>query len=84
MNGACLHVACLHEARRTALSGVVRWTAVGVLLAGLAGCGVRPSSLDKPADEVVSPNASATSGQGKPAGATGKPHEGFILDGLIR
>lgn len=51
----------------------------------LTGCGVRgpleapPGALTK-ADE----RAQADSGQGKKENAAPKPHQGFILDGLIR
>jgi predicted small lipoprotein YifL len=54
-----------------------------VLAAMLAGCGVR-GSLDAPAADKAEPTADASSGQGKPEGATEKPHKGFILDGLLR
>ncbi len=59
-------------------------TAVVLLAATLAGCGVR-GSLESPdgggADKT---KASADSGQGKKEGAAAKPHREFILDGLIR
>lgn len=54
----------------------------------LAGCGVRgpvtsPKS-DPNAPATPEATASAESGQGKPENAAGKPHKGFILDGLLR
>jgi predicted small lipoprotein YifL len=58
------------------------------LVVGLAltGCG-KKGALDAPSAAVGSASsqtAQADSGQGKPAGATPKPHQGFILDGLLR
>jgi predicted small lipoprotein YifL len=50
---------------------------------GLAGCGVR-GSLEMPPDAKPDATAKADSGQGKPEGATSKPHKEFILDGLLR
>jgi predicted small lipoprotein YifL len=50
---------------------------------GLAACGVR-GSLDSPPEAKADQTATAQSGQGKPEGATRKPHKDFILDGLIR
>ena len=61
-----------------------------ILAAGvmLAGCGVRgPVQMPKAeANAAAQPEAtaSADSGQGKPANAAAKPHQGFILDGLLR
>jgi predicted small lipoprotein YifL len=50
-------------------------------LAALAGgCGIK-GPLESPQAKET---ATAESGQGKPAGAAAKPHEGFILDGLLR
>lgn len=50
----------------------------------LAGCGVR-GSLEYPKEANAQKNtASAESGQGKAAGSAPKPHQGFILDGLLR
>lgn len=51
----------------------------------LAGCGVR-GSLDLPPEAKAEQRnaASADSGQGKPEGATPKPHKDFILDGILR
>jgi predicted small lipoprotein YifL len=60
---------------------------VGVVAALLAGCGVR-GSLDAPTasggEPVKSTTATAESGQGKKEGEAAKPHQGFILDGLLR
>jgi predicted small lipoprotein YifL len=50
------------------------------LAASVGGCGIK-GGLEAPQAKET---ASADSGQGKPAGATPKPHQGFILDGLIR
>lgn len=63
-----------------------------ILAAGLllAGCGVRGPLQNPRADNAAaSPptpeaTASADSGQGKPANTAQKPHQGFILDGLLR
>jgi predicted small lipoprotein YifL len=57
---------------------------IAVLVATLAGCGVR-GSLENP-NKATGSNKTATadSGQGKPEGAAPKPHKEFILDGLIR
>jgi predicted small lipoprotein YifL len=56
--------------------------AVLAAAAGLVGCGVR-GSLESP---VAAPaeTAPADSGQGKKAGDAAKPHQGSILDGLLR
>ncbi len=61
-----------------------------ILAAGtmLAGCGVR-GPLQMPKADAAGPatpeaTASADSGQGKPANTAAKPHQGFILDGLLR
>lgn len=50
---------------------------------GLGGCGVR-GSLEAPPEAKADDTAKADSGQGKPEGATPKPHKDFILDGLLR
>lgn len=54
----------------------------------LAGCGVRgplqPPKAESSAAPAPETTASAESGQGKPANAASKPHQGFILDGLLR
>lgn len=63
-----------------------RTIAVLTLMAlALSGCGIR-GALDQPADSqtTTDTNASADSGQGKPENAAPKPHEGFVLDRLIR
>jgi predicted small lipoprotein YifL len=55
------------------------------LALGLAGCGVRGSM--KLPGETKNPQkqtATADSGQGKPEGQAPKPHQPFILDGLLR
>jgi predicted small lipoprotein YifL len=54
---------------------------------GLAGCGVRGSLDTPPASGAAAPasnTAQADSGQGKKAGDTPKPHQGFILDRLLQ
>lgn len=67
-------------ARRTLLIA-----AAGLLL---AGCGVRGPLQNPKAEGAAAPTpdatASAESGQGKPENAAPKPHQGFILDGLLR
>jgi len=51
----------------------------------LAGCGVRGAlELPPEAKAKQTQTAQAESGQGKPAGATAKPHKPFLLDGFIR
>ncbi len=64
---------------------IVLTLAVGL---ALAGCGVRgPLQNPKPeANSAPVPQNTATSesGQNKPEGAAAKPHQGFILDGLLR
>jgi len=51
----------------------------------LAGCGVRGAlQLPPEAKAKQAQTARADSGQGKPAGATAKPHKPFPLDGFIR
>lgn len=66
--------------RRTRALGLV--LGVSVLV---AGCGVR-GGLEYPETAAAPTDVSATadSAQGKPAGATGKPHRSSILDPLIR
>ncbi len=57
-----------------------------VLAAGLlTGCGVR-GGLEYPPESQADQQTGATadSGQGKPAGAAPKPHQGFILDKLLQ
>ncbi len=54
-----------------------------VLALAVAGCGIR-GSLENPPDQPPKTTASADSGQGKAEGQAGKPHEGFILDPLLR
>jgi predicted small lipoprotein YifL len=49
----------------------------------LGACGVR-GSLETPPEAKTDATARADSGQGKPVGATPKPHKEFILDGLLR
>lgn len=72
-----------------AMSVIARNTML-VLTAGLllAGCGVRGPLQNPKADNAAAPAPSATasseSGQGKPENAAPKPHQGFILDGLLR
>ena len=62
------------------LKPIARLSLACALAACMAGCGVK-GGLDAPEAKST---ASAESGQGKPEGAAAKPHEGFILDGLIR
>lgn len=56
----------------------------------LAGCGVRGPLQSPRADGSASgppsteATANAESGQGKPENTAAKPHQGFILDGLLR
>lgn len=57
-------------------------TVVAVLL---AGCGLRgPVQMPKSEGQKAADTASAESGQGKPEGAAPKPHQGLIIDGLLR
>jgi predicted small lipoprotein YifL len=69
---------------------VLLLAAAGLLL---AGCGVRGPLQNPKADALEGvgssapsgeTTATAESGQGKPANTASKPHQGFILDGLLR
>ena len=68
-------------------SGLAKHGIIVALLAGVAvaaGCGVR-GSLELPDEQkATETTAKADSGQNKPEGAAPKPHQGFILDGLLR
>jgi predicted small lipoprotein YifL len=70
-----------------ARGGMVKRVKLSIVLAGVAiglgGCGVR-GSLETPTEAKADVTAKADSGQGKPEGATSKPHKDFILDGLLR
>jgi predicted small lipoprotein YifL len=70
--------------RRTSKTGIVAL----LMASALAGCGIR-GPLEAPPQAGTQPappadRAQAESGQGKPANAAPKPHQGFILDGLLR
>ncbi len=71
----------------TSRQKLTRLAGVGLigLALTLAGCGVR-GGLETPREstEAQPTSATAEAGQGKPEGATRKPHKGFILDGLLR
>jgi predicted small lipoprotein YifL len=60
---------------------------IGMAASALSGCGVR-GSLEAPQAAGAEPEktvaAPAESGQGKKEGEAAKPHQGFILDGLLR
>lgn len=58
---------------------------LGAIAVATAGCGVR-GGLEFPQEARQEAQAAATAdaGQGKPEGGAGKPHNGFILDGLIQ
>lgn len=62
------------------LKPIARLSFACALAALVTGCGIK-SGLDSPEAKST---ASAESGQGKPEGTAAKPHQGFILDGLIR
>lgn len=62
------------------LKPLVRLSIACALAASVAGCGIK-GPLETPQAKET---ASAESGQGKPAGAAAKPHQPFILDGLLR
>ncbi len=62
------------------LPPLLRLSLALALAASAGGCGIK-GGLEAPQAKET---ASAESGQGKPEGATPKPHQGFILDGLIR
>ncbi len=66
---------------------LLRWTVLALLATSVAGCGVR-GSLEAPqaagAAAEAKNSAQADSGQGKKEGEAPKPHQGFILDGLLR
>lgn len=49
-----------------------------------AACGTRGSLESPKAEDKADTTATADSGQGKKEGAAPRPHQGFILDGLIR
>ncbi|MFM2422383.1 MAG: hypothetical protein RL291_913 [Pseudomonadota bacterium] len=72
---------------RPVLKSAVRGSALLAVALLVAGCGIR-GPLEAPAQAGAPPapgsTAQADSGQGKPANAAPKPHQGFILDGLIR
>ena len=57
---------------------------LAVLVAGLAGCGVRGNLETPAADKAADTTATADSGQGKAEGAALKPQKPFILDPLLR
>jgi predicted small lipoprotein YifL len=71
----------------TVVRNIALIVTVGLLAASLNGCGVR-GSLDAPSaaggEPAKSSTATADSGQGKKEGEAAKPHQGFILDGLLR
>ena len=50
----------------------------------VGGCGYRGAIQMDKSDAAAQTTATADSGQGKPEGATPKPHKDFILDGLLR
>jgi predicted small lipoprotein YifL len=50
----------------------------------VAACGVRGNLELPPEQKAAETSAQSESGQGKPEGAAPKPHQGFILDGLLR
>lgn len=58
--------------------------AIALAVLSLAGCGVRGALEMPPEAKAAQATATADSGQGKPEGSAGKPHQGFILDGLLR
>lgn len=58
--------------------------AVALMALTLAGCGVRGALQLPPEAKAAQTTAPASSGQGRPADAAPKPHQGFILDGLLR
>lgn len=68
---------------------IARQIGIGVMLAGLAfglaACGVR-GSLDAPpsAKAAGTARSAEASGTQPDSAAPRKPHEGFILDGLIQ
>lgn len=69
------------------MSGKAQIIAVCLALSAmvLAGCGLRgPLEYPDQGQPAQQTGATADSGQGKPAGAAPKGHQGFILDGLIR
>lgn len=67
------------------MSGITH-RALSILAAGLllAGCGVRGPLQNPKQESAQQTTAPAESGQGKPENAAPKPHQGFILDGLLR
>jgi predicted small lipoprotein YifL len=80
-------IAALRQRIRIVTRSLASIILVGVLASALTGCGVR-GSLDAPSAAGGEPQktntATADSGQGKKEGEAPKPHQGFILDGLLR
>ena len=61
-------------------TSLTRFLIAGALALTMAGCGIK-GGLESPQAKGT---ATADSGQGKAEGAAPKPHQGFILDGLLR
>lgn len=61
-------------------------TVVAVATAGVivGACGVRGPLELPPEQKAAATTAQADSGQGKAEGTAPKPHQGFLLDWLIR
>ena len=58
---------------------------LSLMALALSGCGIR-GALEQPPDSqtTTDTNASADSGQGKAENSAPKPHQGSVLDSLIR
>lgn len=71
-------------AMRNGVMMLVRCAMAGFLVASLTACGIRGPLELPPEQKAAETTAKADSGQSKPEGAADKPHQGFILDRLIR
>ncbi|MDX2308914.1 MAG: lipoprotein [Hyphomicrobium sp.] len=85
MSSDAMNVQAGTEVSATRMSGIAihRIAAVAAIAALLGACGVK-GGLDAPPEAKADNTAKAESAQGKAEGATGKPHQGFILDGILR
>lgn len=71
-------------AMRDVITRLVGGAAALAVAVTLAACGVR-GPLELPSEQkAAETTAKADSGQAKPEGAAPKPHQGFVLDRLIR
>jgi predicted small lipoprotein YifL len=71
-------------AMRDGMTILVRCALAALLAGAISACGVRGPLELPPEQKAAETTAKAESGQTKPEGAADKPHQGFILDRLIR